>query len=188
MLDLQVVGDDEEVDGVEVALYALGEGVRAAHQAADPCTQRAKPAFGMVGLAFFLTAEAMGAPWKNPFVGQPEVAARRPAAIVCGQVLAQGKSTLLAAVADGVSHDLAGASTKRDPEPALLGLLFHEAPKFIKFEHVAALAGQQRVLEGRKTLDFFPQPTSSGFGNTHQRCGGCHGCSSGLGRRRAPAP
>jgi hypothetical protein len=51
-LDFEVVVDDEEVDGVEVALDALGEGIGLAHQPAHPRSQRAKEAFCVVGLAF----------------------------------------------------------------------------------------------------------------------------------------
>ena len=61
MLDAQVVIGDEEVDGIEVTLNALGKGVCSAHQAADPCSHGAKPAFGVVGFAFLLAAEAMRA-------------------------------------------------------------------------------------------------------------------------------
>jgi hypothetical protein len=33
--DLEIVGGDEEVDGVKVALDLLGKGIRPAHQAAQ---------------------------------------------------------------------------------------------------------------------------------------------------------
>ena len=51
MLNGEVVGDDEEVDGIEVVLGVLGEGISLTHQATDAGPRGAKPAFDVVGSA-----------------------------------------------------------------------------------------------------------------------------------------
>jgi hypothetical protein len=68
---------------------------------------------------------------KGSFAGQPEIAARGATPVIFGHMLTQALRPLLAAIRDGVGHDLAGAAAQCDPEPALLLLLFHEAPEFI---------------------------------------------------------
>ena len=60
---------DEEVDGVEVALDALGKGVGPTYQATQARPQRAKPAFCVVGLALLFAAEAVRVLGKRRFVG-----------------------------------------------------------------------------------------------------------------------
>ena len=84
-LDGEVVGGDEEVDGVEVVLGALGEGVGFSHQAADPCPQRAKPAFHVVGFTFLLATSPVGSGGEGGHVGFPEVAARSTPPVAFGQ-------------------------------------------------------------------------------------------------------
>ena len=56
----------------------FGKGIGATHQAAQACTRHAEEAFGVVGLAFFLAAEAVRAGRERGRVGQPVVAARGP--------------------------------------------------------------------------------------------------------------
>lgn len=62
VLDGEIVCGDEQVNGVEVVLGVFGEGVGLADQSADPCPQRAKPTFHVVGLAVRLAAAAMRFP------------------------------------------------------------------------------------------------------------------------------
>ena len=64
----------------------------------------------------------------------------------------------MAAVADRVGDDLAGSAAKGDPQLGFLGFSLYEAPEFIEFEHVARLAGQERVLERWQSRHFFPPP------------------------------
>jgi hypothetical protein len=65
LLDFEIVSDDEEMDGVEVALHALGKGICPAHQTAHTGAQRAKPMFDVVGLAFLLAAQSVRALGKD---------------------------------------------------------------------------------------------------------------------------
>ena len=158
------------MDRFEVAFDAFGEGVGPAHQPAQAGTQRAKPAFGVIGLALGLAAETMGAWWKSTLVGQPEITARGAAAVILRHLLAQAERTVLAAISNGVGHDLAGSPAERHPQPALLRLALHEAPEFIQLQHVAVLAGQERVLERREGRHFFPPPRPSRSGSKPRRC------------------
>ena len=105
-----------------------------------------------------------------------------------GKVLTESKSPLLAAISDGGGDRLAGAPAKGHPQPALPGLLLHAAPEFIRFEHIARLARQKRVLARRESLDLFPPPTSCASGSKLCRGAEPRACSSDPGKRRAPAP
>ena len=60
LLDGEIVGGDKKVNGIEVVLGALGKGVGAAHRAAEPGSQGAKPAFDVAGFASLLAAAAVG--------------------------------------------------------------------------------------------------------------------------------
>jgi len=75
-----------------------------------------KEAFGVVGFAFFFTAEKVRAPVKRSFVSQPVVAPGGKGSDNLWDVFAQTQGSLLAAVANGVGSDLAGAPTKGDPQ------------------------------------------------------------------------
>ena len=159
-MDGQVVSDDEEVDGIEVVLGALGEGKRLSHQAADPLAQGAEPAFDVAGLALVLGAAAVRSGWKSGLVGAPKIAARGTTPPARRQGGAQVRCALFAAVPQTPSHDLAGSSTKSHPEPEGLGFGAHKAPEFIELKHVAAMTGQQRVHEGGQKARFFPPPNA----------------------------
>ena len=160
MLDGKVVGGDEEVDGVEVVFGALGKGVRPAYQATGPGPQRTKPTFDVVGFAFLFAARAVGSLGKRGGVGIPIVAAGRTMPVRFGQGSPQIARALQAAISQRPGHDLAGASAERHPQPQRMSFRTDEAPKFIEFEHVAFLAGQERVHEGGQIVRFFPPTTS----------------------------
>ena len=156
MLDLEIVGGDEEVNGIEVVLGVLGKGVSFAHQATHSCSQGAKEAFDVVGLALVFAAGAVSSFGKSVWVGFPVVAAGVATLVVLGQGGPQVTRALLAAVAQGPSHDLARAPTQGYPQPERPRLAAHQAPEFIQLQHVVLLAGQERVLESRQSFRFFP--------------------------------
>lgn len=87
-LDLEVVVGDEEVNGFGVALDTFGKRVAAAYDPAQACSQGAKPAFHVVGLAFFLAAAAVRSTRKGDGVGVLEVAAGGAAGVILGNGLA----------------------------------------------------------------------------------------------------
>jgi hypothetical protein len=68
-----VMNKQAQVDFVHA--LALGKGERFAHKTPQALAQRAKPTLGVVGLALGFAAEAMRAPWKGCFTGQPEITA-----------------------------------------------------------------------------------------------------------------
>ena len=181
-MDSKVVGGNEEVDGIQVVFGVFGEGIRFADQATDPRPQGAKPAFHMVGFAFLFAAAAMGAGRERRRVGFPEVAAGSASLVVGGQRRSQIICALQAAVSQRVSDDLAGAAAKRHPQPERLRFAADKAPEFIEFEHVARLAGQQRVLGRGQVPRFFPPARPSRSGSKPRRYVGCPAGSSDPGR------
>ena len=147
------------MDGVEVVFGVLGEGIRLAHQAADPRSQGAKPAFDVVGLSFLLAAATMGAGRERRRAGFPEVAAGSTPLVILWQRRPQVAGALQASVAQGPSDHLAGSSAQRHPQPELAGFAADKTPKFVQFEHITLLAGQERIRESRQSLHFSPPPT-----------------------------
>ena len=156
MLDSEVVAGDEEVDGIEVVLGALGEGQGLADQAADPLAQRTKPTLDVAGFTVRLAAAAVGSRRERSGIGVPVVATGGTPPVASGQRSPQVCRALLAPVAERPGDDLAGAPTQRHPQPKLLCLGTDKAPEFVEFKHVAVLAGQQRIHKGGQALSFFP--------------------------------
>ena len=134
---------------------ALGKRQGFAHKATQALTQRVVPTFDVAGFAFAFVAQAVSSPWKNLGVGQPEVAARGPAAVVGRDALAQHKGTFGGAVAHEVRHDLVGLAAKGDPELASVGFGADETPEFVQFRHIALLRRQKRLAQGRADFGFF---------------------------------
>ena len=75
MQDSEVVGGDEEVDGIEVVLGVLGKGISPAYQATGPGPQRAEPTLDVASFAIGLSAGAVGSLRESCRVGIPVVAA-----------------------------------------------------------------------------------------------------------------
>ena len=146
---------NEQAQGEIVHAFALGEGERFAHEAAQSLTQGAVPAFDVVGLALGFAAQAVRALGEHPFVGQPKVAAGRPAAVVRGDALAQGTGTFGRTIPHEEGDDLAGLAAKRDPHPAGVGLGANEAPEFVQLQNVARLGRQKRFAQGWQAFGFF---------------------------------
>ena len=134
---------------------ALGEGEGLSHEAAQTLTQGAVPAFNVAGFPFALVAQAVGADREHLGVGQPEVAASGPAAVVGWDAFTQRPGAFGRAISHEVSDHLAGLPTQGDPHPAHVGLGACEAPEFIEFEHVAGLRGQQCLIQRRAAFGFF---------------------------------
>ena len=188
LLDSEIVGRDEKMDGVEVVFSAFGERQGFAHQAAHALAQGAEPTLHVAGLPLPLGAATVRSGRESRLVGPPKIAAGGAPPPARRQRSAQVRCALFAAVTQRPSDDLASAAAKRHPQPERLRLGLHKAPEFIEFKHVTLFAGQERVHEGRKALCFFPPATSSRSGNKPRRSSGCHVNSCGLGRRRAPPP
>ena len=173
------------MDGIEVVFGALGEGVGFTHQAADPGAQGAKPAFDVTDLALDFGAAAVRSR-REGGGGFPEVAARGVPPVILGQAGAQIAGALLAAVTQRLGDDLAGSSAEGHPQPERLDLALPEAPEFVECEHVTLLRGQERGGEGGELLGSFPPASAGPSGSRPRKCARCLGCSSGLGRPRAP--
>ena len=176
------------MDGVEMVFGVLGKGVGPAHQAADPGTQGPKPTLDMAGFPFRLGAATMRALGKGRSVRLPLIAAGGTAAVILGQGGSQVRRALCAAVPERPGDDLAGSAAKGHPQPERLRLALHEAPKLVEFEHVALLAGQERVRVSGQFLGFFPPASASPSCSKPRKCGGCLAGSSDLGRRQALGP
>ena len=117
----------------------------------------------MVGLAFLFAAEAVGALWEGRLVGQPEITARGAAAVAFGDVLAQAQCSFLAAVTDGVSHDLAGASAERQPQPALLVFFATKLQSSSSSSTSPAWLGKSVSSKAGSAATFFPHPCHHGL-------------------------
>lgn len=75
MEDGEVVGGEEEVDGVQVGLGVLREGASPAHQVAGPRPQGAEPTLHMAGFAFCFAATTVGSLRERGGISIPVVAA-----------------------------------------------------------------------------------------------------------------
>ena len=146
---------NEQAQGQCVHPLALGEGKRFANGTAQALTQRVVPSFDMASLARAFAGAAVGAPGEYFVVGQPIVAAGRPAAVRGRDALTQSAGTFCRAVPDETGHDLAGLSAEGDPHPAGVRLRASETPKLIEFEHVARLGRQSVSLRGGRASAFF---------------------------------
>ena len=135
---------------------AFGEGQGFANQVADPLAQRAKPTFDVAGFALAPAATAVCSGGEGSLVGAPMIAARGTTPVRGWQAGPQVGRAPLAAVAQTPGYDLTRATAQGYPQPERLRFCLHETPEFIEFEHVAALAGQERVHKHREAFHFFP--------------------------------
>ena len=146
---------DEQTQGDLVHALALGEGERAAHEAAQTLAQGAVPTLHVAGLPLVFAAEPMRAPRKRFFVGQPEVAARGAAAVIGRDARTQSPGAVRRAVAHKIGDDLPRLPAEGNPEPTRIGFGADKAPKFVEFEHVTRLGRQKGVAQRREVLGFF---------------------------------
>ena len=96
----------------------------------------------------------MGSLREHGGVGVPVIAAGGTPLITRRQVCSQLTRALQAPFAQHPRHDLTGATAQGYPQPERVGLVACKALKLI--EHVARLAGQQRVHKGREAFRFSP--------------------------------
>ena len=84
--------------------------------------QGVEPAFHMVGFAVIFVDLSMSLVIEDMAVSLPFVTERSAAGIVVWNLFPQMNRTRFGPIPKPVRHDLAGPTTQRQPQPALLGL------------------------------------------------------------------
>src|SRR5215210_5365745 len=116
-----------------------------------PLAQSAVPALHMVGLSAVLAHRLVPIFGKDLLVALPKVAVEHSLTVTFGNTLPQFPTSLLAPVADRVSHHLAGTTpAQSQPNPAFALLFVDERPQLIQFQDLLFGGRGKRLLQRRQ--------------------------------------
>ena len=125
---------DEEFDSPDVILDLLGEGQCIADEARKALPQSVVEALDVVGFAGFLRNSFVTLGWNDPGVGVILIRIEGGLFPVHRwDMRPQRFGTVATPLTDVKCNDLAGRRVHRDPDPVLIGFLFHKAPHLIGF-------------------------------------------------------
>ena len=105
-----------------------------ADEARQPLTQRVVPSLDMSRLPRILAASGVLFIRDDLVIGLPEIRVAMPCLISFRNCFPELAASLLAAVADDISHDLARRTAQRDPHPTFVNALQDEGPQLIQLQ------------------------------------------------------
>lgn len=125
---------DEILDGTAMIGQLFGEGERVTHQPRDALSEGVIETLNTIGFTDFFRDRFVLLSWDHALVGFILIRIEhRLRALHLWQIRPQLLRTITTAIADVKRNDLACLLVHGDPEPLLVGLLFHEATHLIRF-------------------------------------------------------
>lgn len=118
-------------------------------------SQSVIPAFHVIGLSFTFSDALVCIWWKDELISLPEITETLTTFITDRDALPEKLTSLVAAITDGISNDLACATTHRGPNPTFLPVFQHKRPHFVDFENILRLSRQQGLFKFWILLVFF---------------------------------
>ena len=88
-------------------------------------------------------------------ISVPQIAETLTTFITVRDALPEKLTSLLAAITDGISNDLAGATAHRCPNPEFLPVFQHKRPHFVDFENILSLDWKKGLFKFWMLLVFF---------------------------------
>ena len=127
-------------------LVGFGKGEGFSYQSSQALAQGAVEAFDMVGVGFGLALGELMA--RNHFrIRFPNIGKTVRCFVGSGNGFPQRKTRFAAPIANGKSHDLPGAPTERQPNPAFVFAAFDKTPNLVQFQFIPFLKLFQSCLE-----------------------------------------
>ena len=117
---------------------ALGERKRFSDEAPQPLAQDVVEPFNTTRLAVAFARGFMLFTGQHLLVSVPKIAVHQASLVPLWDALPKQTTRLLAATADCISDDLAGAPALGQPNPTLVLAASNERPHFVEFKHVRA--------------------------------------------------
>lgn len=118
---------DEESQQTIMDVIPFGKGEGFAGKASETLAQGVEPPLDMSGLTFFFANHAVKVKVKDIGIGLPAIT-RGTAQVIAGNTPPQLQGSCFAAICEPVGHDLVGAATQCQPQPAFLPLTANERP------------------------------------------------------------
>ena len=118
-------------------------------------SQSVIPTFHVIGLPFTFSDALVCIGWKNELISVPQITETLATFIIGRDPLPEQLTSLVAAITDGISNNLAGATAHGCPNPAFLPVVQHKRPHFVDFENILRLDGKQGLFKFWTLLVFF---------------------------------
>jgi hypothetical protein len=109
----------------------------------------------VIGLSFTFSDALVCIGWEDQLISVPQITETLTTFIIGWDPLPEQPASPLAAITDGISKDLAGATTHGCPNPAFLPVLQNKRPHFVDFENILRLDWQQGLFKFWILLVFF---------------------------------
>ena len=126
-----------------------------AHKASIRLSQSVIPTFHVIGLPFTFSDALVCIGWEDELIGVPQITETLTTFITGRDPLPEKLASLSASITDGISNDLACATTHRGPNPAFLPVLQNKRPHFVHFENILRLDWKECLLKAWVLLVFF---------------------------------
>jgi hypothetical protein len=116
----------------------------------------------MAGLSTVFPDRLMSIGGKYPLIGIPEITERVTTFVSKWNAPPKLETTRFGAVSNVIGNNLAGATTQRHPNPALLIFAEHKRPDFIQLQHIIPVGLCQGVFQGGQLVRPTFDPVSDG--------------------------
>ena len=88
-------------------------------------------------------------------ISVPQITETLATFIIGRNLLPEKLTSLVAAITDGISNDLASATAHHCPNPAFLPVFQHKRPHFVDFENILSLDWKKGLFKFWMLLVFF---------------------------------
>ena len=109
----------------------------------------------MISLPFTFSDALVCIGWENELISVPQITETLATFIIGRNLLPEKLTSLVAAITDGISNNLAGATAHRCPNPAFLPVFQHKRPHFVDFENILRLCWKKCRFKFWILLVFF---------------------------------
>jgi len=109
----------------------------------------------VIGLPFTFSDALVCIGWENELISVPQITETLATFIIGRNLLPEKLTSLVAAITDGISNDLASATAHHCPNPAFLPVFQHKRPHFVDFENILSLDWKKGLFKFWMLLVFF---------------------------------
>jgi len=109
----------------------------------------------MIGLPFTFSDALVCVGWEDQLISVPQITETLTTFITGRDPFPEKLASLLAAITDGISNDLACATAQGCPNPTFLPVFQYKRPHFVNFQNILRLCRKQCLFKFWMLLIFF---------------------------------